>query len=120
MRDHRRSFTDEEQRRVHSRVDRERRRRTVPAVGLLIQDVDRFWNTLWRAIPEPDGRMIRVKRSGPWNRRNFTFEDMGTAIAVDGVPIPDLDAYLDEIGSVKRLRDLVGSQHEHSTLRGYP
>ena len=92
----------------------------VPAVGLLIEDVDKFWNTLWHAIPEPDGSILRVRKHGQWSNRTFSFEAVGEAIPLDGVLIPDLDGYLDEIGSADRLRDLINQQSEHATLRHYP
>jgi DNA-binding MarR family transcriptional regulator len=92
----------------------------VPAVGLLVEDVNDFWLALWRAIPDPEGRILRVSRSGKWDDRSFSFEDVGEAIPLDGVPVPDLDKYLDEIASAERLRALVAAQPEHSNLRNYP
>jgi hypothetical protein len=92
----------------------------VPAVGLLVEDVKDFWRALWAAIPEPEGRILRIRRAGKWNNRSFSFEDVGEAIRLGDVPIPDLDEYLDEIGSPDRFRKLIAEQPEHARLRSYP
>jgi hypothetical protein len=88
----------------------------VPAVGLLVEDTAHFWNALLTTIPNPDGRLLRVRRSGKWHHRKFTFEDVGEAIPMD-IPCPDLDAYLDEIGDPVRLSRLVAEQPESATLK---
>ena len=92
----------------------------VPAVGLLVEDVKDFWVALWDAIPEPEGRVLRVRREGRWNSRSFIFEDVGEAIPLGEVPIPDLDEYLDEIASPERFRKLIAERPEHAALRFYP
>lgn len=92
----------------------------VPATGLLVEDVEDFWRVLWAAVPEPQGRILRVHRAGRWNNRSFSFEDVGEAIPLGDVLIPDLDEYLDEISSPERFRKLVVDQPEHATLRSYP
>ena len=92
----------------------------VPAVGLLVEDVEDFWGALWAAIPEPEGRILRIRRAGKWNNRSFSFEDVGEAVPPGDVPIPDLDEYLDEIGSPERFRKLITEQPEHARLRSYP
>jgi hypothetical protein len=92
----------------------------VPAVGLLVEDVEDFWRALWAAIPEPEGRILRIRRGGKWHNRSFSFEDVGEAIRLGDVPIPDLDEYLEEIGSPDRFRKLIAEQPEHARLRSYP
>lgn len=92
----------------------------VPAVGLLVEDTTRFWSALWNAIPDFEGRIVRIRRSGSWCNRSFSFEDVGEAIPLGDLLIPDLDDYLDEIGSSERFERLVAEQPEHATLRFYP
>jgi hypothetical protein len=89
----------------------------VPAVGIVLEDTERFWHPLIQAVPEPTGRILRVRRDGPWNDRSFSFEDLGPGLSIDAASVPSLDAYLTEIASVDRLQGILGSIPEHRPLK---
>jgi hypothetical protein len=81
----------------------------LPRTGLIVQGTYNFWRPLYGAIPNLDGRLIRVKKSGSRINRTFSFCDLGP---VPQISLPqehriDLDAYIDEISDLQRIRRLV-------------
>jgi hypothetical protein len=87
------------------------------AVGFVLEDTGRFWYQLVKVVTEPTGRVLRVRRHGPWNNRSFSFEDLGPGPVIPASSVPSLDAYLEEIASVARLHDILGSIPEHRPLK---
>jgi len=78
----------------------------LPRVGLIVQGEYNFWGPLYDAVPTIDDRLIRVKKMGSGVRRRFSFSDLGPAPETALAPEYriDLDAYVQEISDLDRLR----------------
>jgi len=91
----------------------------VPAVGFVLEDVVWFWSELLASMPNADGRILKIKRSGRRDNRRFSFEDCAPAITLPPLDLPDLGRYVDEIASPERLADLLEPLPDYWSL-SYP